>query len=158
MKLIVTSDQLCKIHSDTWIYWMFEGDEEPFGAGPEIDPVCRKEIGRILSAGDFGGKSDQNALLYVGEGRTSERILLIGLGKREAFNPEILRIAYAQAVMKIQALKAKRVATYLFWGKGPQCRYVDRGRRGRDGPWPIPISKIQDINFRIVEYRLNHSH
>lgn len=86
----------------------------PFWEGPKeaADLGKWKEL-TTAPLRDFNGKNGEAALCY-GEG---ERILLLGLGKRDEASVEALRKAYASAVRVAQGKKAKRV-DLLF----PKCK------------------------------------
>lgn len=59
-----------------------------------------------LEKGDFFGREGETLLLYPPSDQ-QERLLLIGLGDKENFRPESLRIAYGQAVKSIRAKRWK---------------------------------------------------
>lgn len=71
-----------------------------------VDEVSRNIISRALEAGDFDGKANKNLILY--SDGPARRILLVGLGKREAFNLDKLRQAGGTAATSARAIKAKK--------------------------------------------------
>ena len=64
---------------------------------------------RVVSGGDFGGKTGETALLY-GQDGPAPRLLLVGLGERDLFTPEKPRRAAATAARTRQALKLQSAA------------------------------------------------
>src|SRR5512140_2206681 len=77
----------------------FERDLQPGGLAAEVDRRLGGAITRLLARGDFKGKKDETALLYPQEGQVgAERVLLVGVGKREDYVVERLRRAVGTAV------------------------------------------------------------
>jgi len=66
-----------------------------------------------LPEGDFSGKEGQTALLYRPEGLAAERLLLVGLGKREKYGLEALRRAAATAAKRARSLKLDEASFVL---------------------------------------------
>src|SRR5690606_5778247 len=92
----------------------FEGEQEPAGAAAELDTRLAGAIGRVLRAGDFRGSKDETAVLYPRAGEIgAERVLLVGLGKRDGFGTERLRRALGCAVRQAQRLGAATLAVLV---------------------------------------------
>ncbi len=80
----------------------------PFWEGLEAaaDHCIWKELlDAPLSSGDFKGKMGEKLVFYSKKGR----ILLLGLGKKESVNAEVLRRAYSAAVRMAHSKKIKRI-------------------------------------------------
>jgi leucyl aminopeptidase len=75
---------------------LFEG-QTPEGLGDAAADV--------VSKGDFTGKVGETSLLYGQEGLGAPRLLLVGLGKREGFDPERLRRVSGTVARRARALK-----------------------------------------------------
>ncbi|MEX0602532.1 MAG: leucyl aminopeptidase [Bacteroidota bacterium] len=79
--------------------------------------TLRKRFGTAVLApfdsGDFQGKAGELSLVYSATGRSSRRILLVGLGDRNTISLEKYRCASALAVKKARTLKARRIAIAL---------------------------------------------
>jgi leucyl aminopeptidase len=67
----------------------------------------------VVSSGDFTGKEAETALLYGQEDLGAPRLLLVGLGERERFDPERLRRVAAAAARRAQTLNLREAAFYL---------------------------------------------
>lgn len=83
-----------------------------------------------LQNGDFHGKEGETLLLYRTHGMET-RVLLLGLGGKQACLPDGVRRAYASAVKAIRA-KRLRSANFLFpetdlIGRDILCRAVEEG-------------------------------
>jgi leucyl aminopeptidase len=77
---------------------LYKGEDAPDGLADAAAPA--------LQSGDFSGKEGETALLYAGGDIQATRLLLVGLGEREAFTLEKLRRAAATAAKKGRSLKA----------------------------------------------------
>jgi leucyl aminopeptidase len=67
---------------------------------------------RVVSGGDFGGKTGETALLY-GQDGPAPRLLLVGLGERDLFTLEKLRRAAATVARRARALGLHNAAFSL---------------------------------------------
>lgn len=84
---------------------------EPLAA---VDSQLDGQIARIASRGDFKGKDGQTLLIYPREGQTPfERLLLVGLGKREKVDAERLRRAGGTAIKQANRLEVDRFSAGL---------------------------------------------
>lgn len=66
-------------------------------------------VAGLLEAGDFNGRAKQTTLLYPRGAIAPRRLLLMGLGKREAITAESIRLAGAIAVQQAQTLQVTAV-------------------------------------------------
>ncbi|MBI2134159.1 leucyl aminopeptidase [Candidatus Woesearchaeota archaeon] len=79
--------------SDTLVLFDFEGTP---GMSGMLDGKLDSQLGEVSSSGDFQGKEGQICLIYT-YGKP-KRVMLVGLGKKEKFHLNRIRIAAAQAV------------------------------------------------------------
>jgi leucyl aminopeptidase len=105
MKISVIKEISDRKNGDCLIVPFFE-DKRPI-------PACHlKDIERdlkwSLEVGDFRGKDKDITLLYI-QGRKENRILLLGLGKKEKVTAESLRNSLAEAIKKCQKIKCSKV-------------------------------------------------
>src|SRR3954452_25413679 len=69
-------------------------------------------ISRLIELGDFTGKLNQVAVLYPGAGALpAQRVLVVGLGKREDFTLDRCRQVAATAARKARDLATPPLAT-----------------------------------------------
>lgn len=68
-----------------------------------------REIRAPIDRGDFSGERGESLWIYPTEGR-EPRLLLLGLGKKEAVNVENLRLAYSESVKRCQEKRIEKVA------------------------------------------------
>lgn len=76
-----------------------------FYEGEELPENLKAAAGAAVESGDFSGKDGTTTLLYTGNAIAADRILLVGLGKRNAFTLDKLRRAAATAAKKARSLK-----------------------------------------------------
>ncbi|HUH11504.1 MAG TPA: leucyl aminopeptidase [Longimicrobiales bacterium] len=92
----------------------FLRDERPQGPVQEVDARLGGEIARIIQRGDFHGREDETLLLYPRDGTIpAERILLVGVGKREDYTVESVRRAVGTAVRRAETLGVSRLSIDL---------------------------------------------
>jgi leucyl aminopeptidase len=96
--------------SDCIVLGIFES-QTLSGAALEIDAATKGLITRIIKAGDMDGKSGTTLFLHEVSGIGASRVLLVGLGKQDAFGQK----AYGEAVRAAwRALLATKVAQVTF--------------------------------------------
>ncbi len=89
----------------------FERDLQPGGLAAEVDRRLGGAIARLLERGDFLGKKDETALLYPREGEiAAQRLLLVGVGKREDYVVERLRRAIGTAARTAEKIGVSELA------------------------------------------------
>lgn len=115
MKLSFTSASPTAVKSDVLAFF-FHQDK---GIQNKERSVLAKKLGsRMLlpfDTGDFKGKAGETALVY-GDGKTSTRVLLVGLGEQKNLSLEQYRRSAAVAAKRAQKLTAKSLA---LWFPGP---------------------------------------
>lgn len=87
-------------------------DKKPYEYAPELArslPWLQKNP----ALADFKAKKDETALLYGAEGSPLPRLLLLGLGKREDFKPQVLRDAVAAGVKACVSLRLAKLGLPL---------------------------------------------
>lgn len=82
----------------TVIIGLFEEDRLEEGTPPIIDAAVRRYLKNILLLGDFKGKKNQITIVYPQGSAPPARVLLVGLGPREAFTLDVARQASGVAV------------------------------------------------------------
>ncbi|WP_323120984.1 leucyl aminopeptidase [Burkholderia alba] len=96
--------------SDCVVLGVFEA-QTLSGAALDIDVATKGLISRIIKAGDMDGKSGKTLFLHEVSGIGASRVLLVGLGKQDAFGQK----AYNEAVRSAwRALLATKVAQATF--------------------------------------------
>ena len=111
MQISVHSGELKESASKAIIVTLFEGANTSTGAVAEIDAALDGAISRLVEEGDVKGKRNETTLLHTLGRLASPRVLVVGLGKSDAFNPQVLRIAVAIAARQLRRSGAETVST-----------------------------------------------
>jgi leucyl aminopeptidase len=114
INLDVVQGELTKSDADTLIVNLFEGVTEPGGATAAVDQALDGALRELVATGDFKGKTGEVTVLYPRGALNAQRVLVVGLGKQEAFNLESVRRAMGAAVKRARSLNAKKIATVVF--------------------------------------------
>lgn len=100
---------------------LFEGAKIQ-GPAKLVDGATGGLVGRVLGK-DFKAKRGDTLVLYP-QGLAAERLLLVGLGNRERFDSDAVRVASAAAARRLNGLKARSFTTVLHGlgvrGLGPE--------------------------------------
>jgi leucyl aminopeptidase len=93
---------------------VLEGEDELIGPVAKVDEHLDGQISRVIARGDFKGKEGQTLLLYPAPGSfPAERVLVIGVGKKDALDLERLRRAAGTAAKQAKKLGVARFASIL---------------------------------------------
>ena len=92
---------------------VFEGTETLSGWLEIIDRALGGVILRVLSSGDFRGKSGEELVLYGPENTGLKRLLLIGLGQPDKFDSESVRRAAGRAVRVAERMRLESLSISL---------------------------------------------
>lgn len=113
MKLELSVGDIVAAKADLLVVNLFEGTKRPGGATGAVDRAIGGAISSAIRDGDFTGKWGETLFLRPGEGIASPRLLVVGLGKREAFTPDHVRQAALPVMQTARKLKVHSVATVL---------------------------------------------
>jgi leucyl aminopeptidase len=102
MEARVIKGDLQSVTAEVLILFHFEGEAKGFEATRAVNEATGGMLERVIASGDFRGEHLEHLLLYVAGGLGAERILLVGLGKREELTLHRLREAAAQALKTLR--------------------------------------------------------
>ena len=77
-----------------------------------LDVATRGALATLIASGDFTGRAGETALLYA-PGVEAKRVLVVGLGRADAFAPNAARLAAAAAARRARDLSGERLALAL---------------------------------------------
>ena len=117
MKIIVRREHPAECKCEALVVGHFQDDTAPEGAAGEIDRASNGLISELIESGDFKGKLFQTSLLYTRDSIPGKRILLIGMGKREDFDPEKLRGLFSRAAQTLRNTGIGTFAASLRFGE-----------------------------------------
>jgi leucyl aminopeptidase len=102
--------------ADTLIVNLFEGVKTPGGATGALDQALGGAISEMIAGGDLRGLVKEVGVLYPRGAIPARRVIVVGLGPRDAFTAESVRRAVALGMRKARELGAKHVATIAHGG------------------------------------------
>lgn len=97
MEITIQTGDILQTPSDLCMLGVFEGDPLP------------PAVAGLLEPADFSGRAKQTLLLYPRGAVAPRRLLLVGLGKREAVSADSIRQAGAIAVQQARTLQVPAV-------------------------------------------------
>lgn len=114
LKISVEQVAPTALQTSLLVLFHFEGDRAPVGAAKQVDARLSGQISRVLVEGDFRGERDETLVLYPRQGELgAERVLLVGVGKRDAYTVDRLRQAFGAAARHAQRLRVTAMAAVL---------------------------------------------
>jgi leucyl aminopeptidase len=113
MKIEFVAGDIVRYKADLSVVNLFEGMKAPGGATGAVDAAIGGAITAAIRDGDFEGKWGETLLLRPGPGFASPRVLVVGLGKKEKFTPDLVRQAALPVLRVAKKLKLKTVASVL---------------------------------------------
>ena len=113
MKIELVVGDILRHKADMVVVNLFEGTKKPGGATGAVDAAIGGAITAAIRDGDFHGKWGETLLLRPGKGVASPRVLVLGLGKKEKFTPDLVRQSALPVLRLAGKLKLKTVASIL---------------------------------------------
>ncbi len=83
------------------------------GATESVDLALDGKLVKFWKEDAFKGKQGSTNLLRVGSGIPAKRVVVVGLGKKEDFNLEVVRQAAATSLKVAKSLEAKHVVSVM---------------------------------------------
>ena len=118
MDIRVAQGSIAEQEVDCLIVNLFEGVTTPGGATASVDRSLDGAIGHIIEGGDFTGEAGTSILVYTNGNLPASRVLVVGLGKAEAFDIHGVRKAAATAAKALCKLKNVRTLATVVHGAG----------------------------------------
>lgn len=97
MEINVIEGNITEIETEIVCLGIFEGVTSPGGAAGAVDAGLNGALSALLSDGDFTGEQNKTYLLRTNGAIKPKRVLLVGLGKRDKFDIEVVRLVSAKA-------------------------------------------------------------
>jgi leucyl aminopeptidase len=105
---------------------VFEGEAGLNGPVQKLDERMGGQISDVIGRGDFRGKESQTLVLYPRGSVPAERVLLVGIGKREALDLDHIRRASGAAAKAAARLGVPRFATLMHHAELVEDRITPR--------------------------------
>ena len=113
MRIQVYQGNVTEVQVDALIVNLFEGVQHPGGATGAVDQQIGGLISKIIANGEFTGKLNETAVIYLSDEMAFRKVVVVGLGKREEFSPERVRQVTAAALRTAAKGKCTRIGTIL---------------------------------------------
>jgi len=113
MEVVIESGRIAEAKCDVLVLTFFEGTEMLSETAKILDEQCGGLVSRMIRDGDFEGRLQQLSLIYPEKELPTRRIMLAGLGKKDVFNLEKLREAFAKAARHVRSINIKTLTSFV---------------------------------------------
>lgn len=113
MKIKAISASIENFACDLLVVNEFEGVKSPGGATGAIDRALKGMITHLSQSGEITGRIGTATLIHTHGKIPAERVLVVGLGKREKFDYDEVRKASAAVVAVAKKVKAAKIASIV---------------------------------------------
>lgn len=117
MDIRVTQGSITEVKSDALIINLFEGVTSPGGATGAVDKALGGIITRLIAEKEITGKLMENTLIHTHGKIAAERVLVVGLGKKEDFDLRSVRKVSGAAAKYLKS-RGVAAATTIVHGAG----------------------------------------
>lgn len=130
MEIALYAGSLLEVATPLLVVNLFEGVTTPGGATGAVDQALGGLLRRLIEQGEIRGKLGQVTVVHnPGQhGLAAERVAVVGLGRREEFGLEAVRVASASAVRKARELRVPRLATVVHGAGAGGLEFADAAR------------------------------
>ena len=113
MRIECVSGDIRAVKSDMIVVNLFEGVTRPGGATGAVDAAIGRALSEAIQSGDFKGKLGETYFIRPPKGIASPRVLVVGLGEKEKFTPDIARQAALPVISAAKRMKLSTVASIV---------------------------------------------
>ncbi len=113
MQIILDTKPFAAVEADALVTYVFDETDPVQGCVAELDKLAGGLLSRIQKSGELTGKNLEFTLIHGPAGLKTARLLLVGAGKREQFNPGSLRKVAGAALRYLKARSVHKVAFLL---------------------------------------------
>ena len=111
MQTNLSTQPFASLDTEALVTYVFEEADPVQGRLAEIDQSAAGLLRKLHQGGEFAGKTLEFTLIHAPAGHKAARLLLVGAGKREQFNPAVLRKVAGAA---LRYLKSRGVHKVVF--------------------------------------------
>jgi len=119
MQIKLDTKSYAAVESEALVTYVYEEGEPIQGRVAEIDAAAGGLLKRLAAGGEINGKALEFTLVHAPAGLKAARLLLVGAGKREAFNGTTLRKLAGAALRYLKARSVKNLAFLVREGAAP---------------------------------------
>lgn len=124
MQMKWVKESLEGMTTDVLVIGIYEGTSALNDDVQRLDTKLSGQIAEVIAEGIFKGKEAQTETIFSRGQVTAKRVVLLGLGKEEKLNGEVIRKAAAQALKAAEKTKAVTMAMPVLMKEGLDPREV----------------------------------
>lgn len=114
LDISIRTDDITSFRTTLLVLQHFEDDREPMGASATVDEALGGLLTRLMARRDFRGKQEDTLVVYPADAAfPAERVLLVGIGKREDYSMQGLRKAVGTAVREAERMRVEDMSVAL---------------------------------------------
>src|ERR1700680_3096489 len=113
MQITLEAKPFATLETDALASYVFEDADPVQGRIAELDQFTDGLLGKLATGGELTGKTLEMTMVHAPRGLKASRLLLVGAGKREKFDPAILRRVAGAALRYLKARSVKQLAFVL---------------------------------------------
>lgn len=113
MRIECISGDIRTVKADMIVVNLFEGTARPAGATGAVDAAIGGAVTAAIRGGDFDGKLGESYFLRPARGVSSPRVLVVGLGKKEKFTPDVARQVALPVLKAAKRMKLGTIASVV---------------------------------------------
>jgi leucyl aminopeptidase len=113
MRIRVEVGDIARWEDEVVVVNLFEGVDHPGGATGAVDTAIGHQITAMIATGDITGKFKEVTVFPSFDRIPGNRIMVVGLGKRDAFTLDRVREVSAAAALKVRGMGLKTFATIV---------------------------------------------
>jgi leucyl aminopeptidase len=113
MQITLETKPFATLETDALVSYVFEDADPVQGRIAELDQFTDGLLRRLATGGEVTGKMLEMTLVHAPRGLKAARLLLVGAGKREKFDPAILRRIAGAALRYLKSRSVKQFAFVL---------------------------------------------
>jgi len=109
MQITLDTKSFLALEADALVTYIFDESDPIQGRVAELDKLTGGLVARLAKSGEIAGKSLETTLVHAPQGMKAARLLVVGAGKREQYNPITLRKVAGVALRYLKSRSAHRV-------------------------------------------------
>jgi leucyl aminopeptidase len=109
MQITLDTKPFSALEADALVTYIFDESDPIQGRVAELDKLTGGLVARLAKSGEIAGKSLETTLVHAPQGMKAARLLVVGAGKREQYNPITLRKVAGVALRYLKSRSAHKV-------------------------------------------------
>jgi len=109
MQITLDTKSFLALEADALVTYIFDESDPIQGRVAELDKLTGGLVARLAKSGEIAGKSLETTLVHAPQGMKAARLLVVGAGKREQYNPITLRKVAGVALRYLKSRSAHKV-------------------------------------------------